>query len=112
MKVVVVNTKDRWSSKDFLSNAIVEEDGAIKWESNGRYLMKDTMENVIANGFNEFSVEATNRKRDAQNSRFIQEYKERTEKVGYSNEEIQEMRNAFGKGAKVVDVLTGKVIEL
>lgn len=42
MKIVRVNTRDKWDSQDFFSDAVVEHDGAIKWLSNGRYLMADT----------------------------------------------------------------------
>ena len=31
---------------NIMSEAIVEDDGAIKWSSNNQYLMKDTMANI------------------------------------------------------------------
>lgn len=107
---VMVNTKEPGTRFDFVSEAIVEEDGAIKWASNGRYLMKDTMRNIIANGFDKFSVEATDAKRDAQNEAFIREYK--ANQKAPSQEELAEMRNAFGAGTKVVDVISGRVVSL
>ena len=110
MKRVQVNAKDAWSSRDYISTAIVEDDGAIKWESNGRYLMDDVMANIIANGFADFSKEATAAKREAQNVAFFAEY--RKAQRAPSQEEVSEMRNAFGAGTVVVDVISGRRIVL
>lgn len=90
-------------------DAIVEEDGAIKWKSNGRYLMDDFCEKLEYAGY-DFSREATKLARDAQNSRFIEEY--RKSYKGPSTEELSEMRAAFGRGTKVVNVITGETIQL
>ena len=110
MKKVMVNVKSKWETRDVMFKAIVEDDGAIKWESNGSYLMDDVISKVIENGFTDFSVEATRTKRDAQVSKEIEEYKKRSR--SYSESEMSEMRCAFGKGAKVIDVLTGQEINL
>ena len=107
---VLVNTKDSWSRTDYISEAIVETDGAIKWSSNGRYLGRDTMEKIIANGFTDFSVVATNVKREIQVEEELAEY--RRNYKGPSQEELVEMRAAYGKGATVVNVITGEVIKL
>lgn len=110
MKKVIVNTKDRWDSRDHFSEAIVEADGAIKWECNGHYLMDDTMQNIIENGFTGFSVEATRAKREAQNEAFFSSY--RKQKRVVSQEELAEMRAAFGTGVTIVDVISGQEITL
>lgn len=110
MKTVRVNTKDSWSKMDFISTAIVEDDGAIKWESNGHYLMEDTMDRIIANGFADFSREATTAKREAQNDAFLAAYRKADR--GPSQEELAEMRAAYGTGVTVVDVITGRRISL
>lgn len=107
MKRVLVNTKDQWDKRDFVSPAIVEDDGAIKWESNNRYLMEDTMDRIIANGFSEFSREETSRKREIQNKEFIAQYRHSP-----SQEELVEMRAAYGEGTVVVDVISGERIVL
>lgn len=107
---VQVNLKDRWSKRDRFVTAIVEEDGAIKWESNGSYLMNDTMKTIRENGFEDFSEEATAKKRDAQIEERLAYY--RKTRRGYSGEELEEMRNAFGEGTVVVNVITGEEIVL
>ena len=87
------------------TQATVEADGAIKWNSNGRYLMDDFCEKLEYAGY-PFSREATAEKRDAQNAEFLAEY--RKSDRGLSGEALAEARAAFGEGTTVVNVLTGK----
>lgn len=89
--------------------AKVEEDGAIRWNRNGRYLMDDLCEKLEYAGY-PFSREATARKRDAQNEESIAEYR-RNDK-GISGEALAEARAAFGEGTVVVNVLTGRKTRL
>lgn len=88
------------------TEATVEEDGAIKWNSNGQYLPADCCEKLVYGGF-DFDNEATATKRAEQTAKTIEQYRKARAEYGYSKEEIAEMRNAFGKGT-VVDVFTGK----
>lgn len=106
MKEVVVYTS--MGRDKFSHNAIVEDDGAIKWVSNGHYLNKDTMQKVIDNGFTDFSVEATNKKRDIQDTEWLKNYRKNYK--GPNEEELFEMRAAFGPGKTIVNVLTGTTI--
>lgn len=110
MKKVQVNAKEKWEMVDCIYDAIVEDDGAIKWESNGNYLMEDVMNNIIANGFTEFSKEATLAKREAQVKELLSNYRKNYK--GPTEEQLAEMRAAYGYGAKVIDVITGDVITL
>lgn len=89
--------------------ATVESDGAIKWNSNGHYLMDDFCEKLEYAGFN-FSRIATAAKRQQQNAEFIESYKAHQRTT--SSEEIAEMRAVFGKGTKVIDVISGATIQL
>ena len=91
------------------TQATVDADGAIRWESNGRYLMDDFCEKLEYAGY-AFSREATAAKRDAQNAESLAEYR-RNDK-GFSREELAEAREAFGEGTTVVNVLTGKKTKL
>lgn len=110
MKKVMVNTKGRWDRNDRWTEAIIEDDGAMKWASNGRYVPSDCAERIIANGFAEFSKEATEEKRDAQIGEELTAY--RRNYRGPSQEEMNEMRAAFGNGTTVIDVITGKEVRL
>ena len=91
------------------AQATIDADGAIRWNSNGRYLMDDFCEKLEYAGY-AFSREATAAKRDAQNAESLAEYR-RNDK-GFSREELAEARAAFGEGTTVVNVLTGKKTKL
>lgn len=87
------------------AQATIDADGAIRWNSNGRYLMDDFCEKLEYAGY-AFSREATVAKRDVQNAESLAEYR-RNDK-GFSREELAEARVAFEEGTTVVNVLTGK----
>ncbi len=87
------------------SDAAVEADGAIKWNSNEQYLMDDFCEKLEYAGY-AFSRGATAEKREAQNEESLAEYR-RNDK-GLTGEALAEARAAFGEGTTVVNVLTGR----
>lgn len=87
------------------AEATVEDDGAIRWNSNGSYLMDDFCEKLEYAGY-PFSRSATQEKREAQVTRELAEY--RASRHAPTAEERAEMRAAFGEGATVVNVLTGE----
>lgn len=90
-------------------NAIVDENGAIRWKSNGSYLMDDFCEKLEYAGYN-FSREATKNARQLQVARELEEYRKNWTEP--SQEEKEQMRAAFGPGTTVVDVLAGRRITL
>ena len=71
------------------AQATVDADGAVRWNSNGRYLMDDFCEKLEYAGY-AFSREATAAKRDAQNAERLAEYR-RNDK-GFSREELAEAK--------------------
>ena len=71
--------------------------------------MEDQMEILSFTSWR-FSEDATRAARDEEVSKFAAEYKKN--QSAPSQEEIFEMRAAFGEGAKVVDVISGQVIQL
>lgn len=89
--------------------ATVDENGAISWKSNGSYLQDDYCEKLEHAGY-DFSREATRAARQAQVETELADY--RRNRRGPSAAERMEMQAAFGKGAKVVDVLSGDTIQL
>ena len=89
----------------------VEKDGAAKWVSNGNYLPSDVCEKLVYGGF-DFSPKATEIKRDRQTREILEGYRKAQENRKYSDEEMFEMRSAFGEGTTVVNVLTGRKIRL
>ena len=93
-------------NKDMIA---IDENCAAYWTSNGHYLPADCVEVLKYAGFF-FDEEATNKAREAQNAEFIENY--RKNYTSPSAEELYEMRAAFGTGVTVVDVITGREIEL
>lgn len=89
--------------------AETDADGAIRWLNNGRYLMDDFCEKLEYAGYG-FSREATARKRKEQDEKTIAEYKNSRKNIPL--ETLAEMRAAFGTEIPVMDVLTGKNINL
>lgn len=87
------------------TEATVEADGAIRWNSNGRYLMDDFCEKLEYAGY-PFSREVTGKKRTAQNEETLAEYRSRHRET--DAETLAEARAAFGKGTTVVNILTGE----
>jgi len=91
------------------TNATVEEDGAIRWNSSGNYIPDDCCEKLEYAGF-DFSREATRVKREQQTEEFLVRYKAMEKEP--SVEEIAEMRATFGAGTVVENLLTGRKIQL
>ena len=77
----------------------------------GRVVMDDVanaLDYIIRDG--SFSWDKTIEARNKENEEFLKEYASR--EPHYSSEEIAEMKAAFGEGTRVVNILTGKEIQL
>lgn len=88
------------------------ENGAAMWEC-GNYLPMDCLAAVI-NGKYGYLIDVDEHERllDEQQSESIRRYKDRMKNHVYSEEELYEMRAAFGEGVEVVDALSGNKIRL
>ena len=99
--------EERYEKKEFTI-----ENGAAMWEC-GNYLPMDCLAAVINGKYGHLvDVEAHEEALDAQNEESIQEYRERMKNHVYTEEELFEMRAAFGEGTEIVDVITGNKIRL
>ena len=83
--------------------------GAAFWNSNGNYLPDDVAEKLSCTDF-PFSLEETAKARETQNDLFFENYRKNYQ--GPSEEELEEMRAAFGPGETIVDIITGQRISL
>lgn len=90
-------------------SATVDENGVIRWNSNGNCIPDDFCEKLEYAGYN-FSREATREAREIEDNEFIEQYK--AMKHEPTEEELAEMRAAFGAGTKVVDILSGREYQL
>lgn len=91
-------------------NITIDENGVAR-NCIGRVVMSDMMD-VIELASQNFNRKNTEKAREKEDWKFIKEYKKQQENHKYSQEELAEMRAAFGEGETVVDVFTGKKIKL
>ena len=99
--------------KDYETGHLIIEDGAAKWDTNGSYLMQDIMEVLLHSKYADLiDLQHHEAMRDAQVTEEINAYKERMKNHVYDEEELAEMRSAFGAGTEIVNVFTGDTITL
>ena len=89
-------------------NITIDEQGIAR-NCIGRVLQNDMMEKV-AMVSDKVNVEATRDARAKETAKAIEEF--RASCTGPSEEDLFEMRAAFGTGTTVVDIFTGKKIKL
>ena len=94
---------------DLDSGAITIDEAGVARNCIGRALMDDLLEKLVLVTDKADSA-ATRAAREAEVQADLESY--RASRKAPSAEELAEMRAAFGKGAKVVDALTGKEIQL
>ena len=86
----------------------IDENGVAR-NCIGRVLMSDMLEKLTY-VTDKVNAENTKAARDEEVSRELEEY--RRNYKGPSEEELLEMRAAFGAGTEVVDIITGQRIQL
>jgi hypothetical protein len=83
--------------------------GVMRWISNGSVVPKEIALAAKSLGL-AVDIETCNLARETELNAFLAEYRKRDHTP--TREQMVEMRAAFGPGAKVVNVLTGKVTKL
>ncbi len=91
------------------SGEITIDENGVARNCIGRVLMSDMLEK-LACVTDKVNTENTKAARDEEVSRELEEY--RRNYKGPSEEELYEMRAAFGAGTEVVDIITGRKIKL
>lgn len=94
----------------FFTNAVVE-DGIVRWKSNNQVPPTEILEFWKYIGY-EFDYDRSLEVREKEQNEFLEKYRESQKNRRYTEEEIYEMRAAFGEGATVVDIISGKKIKL
>lgn len=100
---------DRMVKKYLSGELLLDKDGAGYWAVNGNYIFDDNAYEAHLGGV-PINLDATFDKREAQVSEQLAKYRKNWRPP--SGEALAEMRSAFGAGEVVVDVLSGKVIQL
>ena len=110
------NTVGEWNRDGvaILSNKeyIKGPKGEIRWVSNNSVPPTDILEMAVVDGtitMEEFFI--SGEQKDIDTTRHFAQYAAMRERHGYSAEERAEMRAEFGN-EEVVDVITGKILEL
>lgn len=95
--------------KDLAEGKITIDENGVARNCIGRVLMSDMLEKLTY-VTDEVDEEATKAARDEEVTRSLAEYR-RNAKLA-SEEELSEMRAAFGEGQTIVNILTGERITL
>lgn len=95
---------------DFINKTIVT-DGVVRWNSNNSVPPTEILD-LWQYAKLDFDYDKSVKAKDIDTKMLIANYKEGQAKKQYSEEELLEMSCAFGKGATVVDVITGEKIIL
>lgn len=90
---------------------LIDEFGVAYWASNNRAIPQECVEKAIYGGL-PIDAELTRELELNQMEKSLAEYRERMKNHVYTEEELGEMRNAFGEGTVVVNALTGERIQL
>ena len=90
---------------------LIDEYGVAYWASNNRAIPQEYAEKAIYGGL-PVNAELTRELELNQMEKSLAEYRERMKNHVYTEEELGEMRNAFGEGKVIVDVITGRRIRL
>ncbi len=90
---------------------LLDQSNAAYWKSSGNYLPRDVAEILLHTTF-KFNYENTLLAAKKQTEKFIEDYKKRMANYKPDEEELVEMRAAFGEGATVVNVITGQRIKI
>lgn len=97
--------------KEEFKTEVNVENGVARWMSNNEVIPEEVAE-IMEFGGCEFDRDATRVMRAKELDGFLSQYREAMEHYEPSDEDLAEMWAAFGEGAEVVNVITGKVIKL
>lgn len=86
-------------------------DGVVRWNSNNQVPPKDILELWDYIG-KDFDIDKSLHASHIETTEFLKQYRESQKNREYTDEEMHEMRAAFGEGTTVVNAITGKRIQL
>lgn len=98
------------TKEDIATGKITIDENGVARNEIGRVIMSDLEEVVSIIAPKGYSSEATREERKKETKKSMENYRKQQGK--FSEEQMAEMRNAFGTGTVVVDVLTGEKYHL
>jgi hypothetical protein len=84
------------------------QNGVWVWISNGRVPPADAIKDYGIDKLPNFDKARHDQVRDQQTAEFLDSYRKKMESWEPSAEEMYEMRAAYGKGATVINLITGR----
>ena len=93
--------------KDIVKESFIDDKGVRRWKKSKK-VVPPCVYNDADMSCPDFQIEAYYKEAEEK----IAEYKERMKNYKYSEEELNEMRAAFGEGTEVINIITGKKIKL
>ena len=99
-----------YTTQEYLDMTYTDDNAVLRWESSDRVPPSDIVDAFFGEGLIPFCVYAASTKtREEETAAIIENYRRN---FRYSDEDLAEMRAAFGSGETVVNVFTGKTITL
>ncbi len=108
-KLEKIRAIERKEKAEQIKDAYQDDEGVWRWKSNDHVPFEDMLE---CWNLDQETMEKCLLAREKDTSEFLAEYREQMKNYKPSAEEMFEMRAAFGEGTKVVNVITGKEIQL
>lgn len=91
----------------------IDGEGIVRWISNGNIPFDDILEKFQYEGrISAFNLEISSLTRANETASFLMSYREQMKNHVPDEEEMYEMRSAFGEGTTVVNVITGNKVTL
>ncbi len=101
--------KEKLENAEKIKDAYQDEDGVWRWVSSNNVPFEDMLE---CWNLSQETLDKCIEARERDTSEFLTDYRKQMENYEPSAEEMYEMRAAFGEGEEVVNVITGKTIQL
>mgnify|MGYP001058442851 CR=1 FL=1 len=103
---------DEDKAREDWGRAHIDDDGVVRWNSNNNVPFDDMLYDFMSIGvIGPKTAARSEEARHVDNERFFEEYR-RNQPAQPSEEELFEMRAAFGEGTEVVDVISGRRVRL
>lgn len=89
----------------------IDDNDCVRWKSNDRVPSDECIDTWVRFGI-KFDPEKSKKVRKEEDKAFLDSYRERMQSYEPSEEELFEMKSAFGKDVTIVNVITGKSVNL
>lgn len=103
--LAAIREKEKLQTREDLKSKTYEKDGALYWKSNDAPVPMDVFLAAVVP-----PPKAQGKACQEHTDKFLAEYRKAMENYVHTDEEMAEMRAAFGPGIEVMNVVTGKKV--